>query len=204
MINAGHLDSPWQEQQAILRYPLPTIGIAAIMVGLATAGLASSLPAFSPVFNTPLFSFFSEINQMVGLIVSLYAAYRWHPTVGMDGILLFFVANVPYIYMNFPDNLPELMNLAFVALVALMGIWLIAELRRAVELAQQREQELKAVAVLNTKVLNQRIQFLEDSNQKSEQIDCLQRAISIAGGGNTPLEVAREFLHLVHEETMAG
>jgi transcriptional regulator with GAF, ATPase, and Fis domain len=118
----------------------------------------------------------------------------------MGAILLFLAAHLPYFYWQFPEDLSELLRILFLTLVTLVGIRLIAELRRAVKLVEQREREIAAHAQLNLRMLNERVELLEEATRRGERLQHLYRMIAMASRARSPLDMARDFLHLVQEE----
>ncbi|MBU2008682.1 MAG: hypothetical protein KJ624_02325 [Chloroflexi bacterium] len=158
-------DSLKESGRLVLAHPFHAFALALAVLVLAAGDLVEVIPFFAPLVTSSFFPFWHEVHDLLALGLVLYLAYRLPyklaPTLGIAGLVLFLADHGPYFFMMFPKELPEMFRLLLTGFIALLGIFMIAERRRALELAERREQEIKATAQLNLKVLNERIQLLE-------------------------------------------
>lgn len=108
----------------INRYAIATIFL--VMTLLAMGDILEIIPYFAPVVANPLFPFFHEIHDLLALIVALYAAHKLSPAIGWGAVAWFMVINIPYFYIMFPKELPELTRLVVLSVVAGFGVHIIA------------------------------------------------------------------------------
>lgn len=107
-------------------------GIFFAMTLLALGDTLELIPYFAPIVASPLFLFFHEIHDLLALSVALYAAYKLSPVLGWWAVAWFMAVHIPYAYLMFPKELPELTRLVAVGVVASFGIRLIAIRNRLV------------------------------------------------------------------------
>ena len=84
------------------------------------------IPFFAPIVASPLFPFFNESHDLLALIVALYAAHKFSPVIGWWGLAWFGVIHIPYAYVVFPNELPEMVRLVVLIASAIFGIRIIA------------------------------------------------------------------------------
>jgi len=100
-------------------------GIFFAMTLIAMGDIFEIIPYFAPIVANPLFPIFHEIHDLLALAVALYVAHKLSPVIGWAAIAWFLVIHIPYAYMVFPKELPELTRLAAVSAVAGFGIRII-------------------------------------------------------------------------------
>lgn len=97
-----------------------------VMTLLAMGDILEIIPYFAPVVANPLFLYFHESHDLLALMVAFYAAHKYSPAVGWGGVAWFVVIHIPYAYMAFPNELPELVRLAILIVSAIFGFRIIA------------------------------------------------------------------------------
>ncbi|MBI5352716.1 MAG: hypothetical protein HZB50_08785, partial [Chloroflexi bacterium] len=112
------------------RYTIPTIFLALTLFALVD--MLEVIPYFAPVVDSPLFPFLHESHDLFSLILTLFSAYKLSPTIGWWAISWFIVIHIPYVYIVFPKELPELLRLVVLSAVAGFGIHNIAIRNRLV------------------------------------------------------------------------
>ncbi len=115
-----------QNQRITTHNPYAVTAIFLVMTLLAMGDMLEIIPYFAPVVANPLFLFFHEIHDLLALIVALYAAHKLSPAIGWGAIAWFMVIHIPYFYMTFPNELPELTRLVVLSVVAGFGVHIIA------------------------------------------------------------------------------
>ena len=121
--------------------------IAAIFLALTLLALGDMLeiiPYFASFVANPLFPFFHETHDLLALTVALYAAHKLSPTVGWWGIGWFLVMHIPYAYIVFPNELPELTRLVVLSAVGSFGVYIIAIRNRLVTQLDKLARDLDA------------------------------------------------------------
>ena len=96
-----------------------------ILTILAAGDLLKVLPYFSALVAQPFFPFFHETHDLLALTVVLYAAHKLSPAIGYRALLWFSILHIPYIYMVFPRELPELVRLGAMIVVGALGVHII-------------------------------------------------------------------------------
>ena len=105
---------------------LAFVTIFLVLTLLALGDMLEIIPYFAPVVANPLFPYFHEIHDLLALIVALYAAHKLSPAIGRWAIAWFIIIHIPYAYIVFPMELPELTRLVMMGVVAFFGIRVIA------------------------------------------------------------------------------
>lgn len=120
-----------RENEHSVRANYLIIGFAfLILTVLAGGDLLEVIPRFSTLVAHPLFPFYHEAHDLLALIVVLYAAHKISPAIGFRAILWFLALHIPYAYLVFPDQLPEMVRLGVMIIAGLLGIRIIAEQSR--------------------------------------------------------------------------
>ncbi|MEK7326102.1 MAG: hypothetical protein AAB217_12675, partial [Chloroflexota bacterium] len=83
-----------------------------LMTALASGDLLEVAPHFAALVRHPLFPFYHEAHDLLALIVALYAAHRLGPTIGRWAVAWFLALHLPYFYLTFSTQLPELARFA--------------------------------------------------------------------------------------------
>lgn len=145
----------------------PRHHFAAAIVFLAVTVLAASeflevIPQFAPVVASPWFPFFHESHDLLSLMVVLYAAHKLSPAVAMWAVAWFLALHIPYAWLQFPEELPELARLALLAVAALFGVRIITQRRQAKEQAVEagrRQREVMATLLELTQVVGSSLEI---------------------------------------------
>ncbi len=149
---------PHESTPATRLHPYAVIIVFLILTALATGDLLEIIPYFAPLVASPLFPFYHETHDLLALMVALYAAHKLSPAVGWRAVAWFVAVHVPYAYLVFAKELPELVRLTVLVAAALFGIYIIAvrndleaRLReRAADLEAQRAAERHRADQLRT------------------------------------------------------
>ena len=67
----------------------------------------------------------------------------------------------------------------------------------------QKEREVKAHAEFHLKILNERVQLIEEARRREESLSRLVRMIALASHYQSPLDMAQTLLRLIQQETKA-
>ena len=102
------------------------IAIFLVMTLLAMGDILEIIPYFAPIVANPLFPYFHEIHDLLALLVALYAAHKLSPIAGWWAVAWFFFLHIPYAYIVFSSESPELMRLIIMIIVTLFGVRIIA------------------------------------------------------------------------------
>lgn len=192
-------DSLRQGARFFRAHPYLVLGLALGMIGMASARNLETIPRFAEASKSPFFQLFDTVVDLVALGLSLYAAYRWLPVLGVGAILLFLLVQVPHMASEATRDLPDMLRVLSAAGVSIVGVRLIAGMRRAMEVAQRQQREIAASAELTARALNERIHLLERSAQQEQRMASLCQMIAAVSWAKSPLGMAREFLGLVTE-----
>ncbi|MBI4180885.1 MAG: PAS domain S-box protein [Chloroflexi bacterium] len=109
------------------------------VIALSLGDNMEIIPIFSPLLASPFFPFFHEIHDLLALVVTLYAAYKYQARLGVAAVLVYLAAHIPYVSLQFHKEAPETLRILFGAFVAFFGIWLIDRLHKSEELVRQTE-----------------------------------------------------------------
>lgn len=184
---------------ALSRHPIQAACLGLAMAGLASVNLVAATALFGPMADSPYIQFLLQTNELLALALAIYAAYKWDTSLGMGAILLFLALMAPSFAVQFLANFPRLFHLQLVALITLFGIWLIAELRRALEVAQRREREISAMAGLNAQVFNERARLMEEAGNGRAQLARLLQGLSLSSPSGASTQVGATLLHLIQD-----
>jgi len=129
----------------------PTRGVAIAAVFLAITVLSSGdlieiIPVFAPFVAGPLFPFVHETHDILAAMLALYVAHKLTPAVGTMAMLWLFALHLPYAYLRFPAELPELVRIALTGAAAFLGIYIISLRKRAEERLRLQATALDAAA----------------------------------------------------------
>lgn len=106
------------------RYYIIAIFLAVTL--FATADILEIIPFFGSFVAGPFYPFFHESHDLLALILALYAAHKFSPTVGWGCLGWFVVLHLPYTLVVFPSALHELVRLALLIVAGVLGIRIIA------------------------------------------------------------------------------
>lgn len=87
------------------------IAIFLVLALLAMGDILEIIPYFAPIVANPLFPYFHEIHDLLALMVALYAAHKLSPAAGWWAVAWFFFLHIPYAYIVFSRESPELIRL---------------------------------------------------------------------------------------------
>lgn len=127
----------------VLAHPLRALALALGMIVLSCGDLMEIIPFFAPLVASPLFPFFHETHDILAVAVALYAAYKWHPAFGRIAIIIFLAAHVPYVFLKFSRDLPEVIRILFASFIGLFGVQLIAQLAESQAKARKHAAQLE-------------------------------------------------------------
>ena len=127
------------------RYATAAIFLALTL--LALGDMLEIIPYFAYITTNPLFPFFHETHDLLALTVALYAAHKLSPAIGWWGIGWFLVIHIPYAYIVFPKELPELTRLIVLSAVGSFGVYIIAARNRLVAQLDKLARDLDAQRV---------------------------------------------------------
>lgn len=121
-----------KNQRITQHNPYAVTAIFLVLTVLGMGDLFEIIPYFAPVVSSPFFPYFHETHGLLSLIVALYAAYRLSPAIGSWLMAWFIVLHIPYAYVTFPKELPELARLILLSAVAGFSIYSIEMRNRLV------------------------------------------------------------------------
>lgn len=199
MVKFSLTNSLRQGRLALSRHPIQAVCLGLAMAGLASVNLFAAAPLFGRMADSPYIQFLLQTNELLALALAIYAAYKWDTSLGMGAILLFLAMLAPSFAAQFVADFPRLFHLQLVALITLFGIWLIAELRRALEVAQRREREISAMAGLNARVFNERARLMEEASKGRTQLAQLLQGLSLSSPSGAPSQIGATLLRLVQD-----
>lgn len=113
------LPDSWRRRSAVA-------AVLLVVTMLSAGDLVEVIPHFADFVASPLFPFFHETHDLLALIVALYAAHKLKPAVGVWAVTWFLALHVPYTYLTFPHEMPEIVRLALFGFAAFVGIRIIA------------------------------------------------------------------------------
>lgn len=105
--------------------PLFVIIVFLSMAILASGDLVEIIPVFSGMLAHPVFPYFHETHDLFALMIALYTAHKLSPLLGRWAVVWFLALHVPYFYLTFPNQLPELLRLLVLSTAAFLGTQII-------------------------------------------------------------------------------
>ena len=122
------------------------IGALGILLGVLVLSLPDNMeiiPIFAPLVASPFFPFIHETHDLLAIGVGLYAAYKYGTRIGVAAILVYIVAHIPYIIMQFLESAPEIVSILVIGLITISGVKLIDRLHRNEERLHTTEMQAR-------------------------------------------------------------
>ena len=113
---------------------------------LSSGDLIEIIPVFAPFVAGPLFPFVHETHDILAAMLALYVAHKLTPAVGTRATVWFLALHLPYAYLRFPAELPELVRIALTGAAAFLGIYIIWLRKRAEDRLRLQATALDAAA----------------------------------------------------------
>lgn len=111
---------------AIFAYPRLTAGMLLAVTVFSFADLVEVIPSLAPVTHHPWFPFIHETHIVLSMILLLYIGHRVEPVLGLLGVGWLFVIFVPYMVLNYREDLPEIVQLLAMMSAMTFAIYLSA------------------------------------------------------------------------------
>lgn len=100
--------------------------LLAAIVFFSSSYTVEMIPNFSAV-ESPLFQLFHGSSDLIALGIILFTAHRLGTRTGITGAVVYLALHLPYSFLQFPNDMPELLRILFTILVTFVGIWLIKQ-----------------------------------------------------------------------------
>lgn len=116
------------------------------MTVLSSGDLIEIIPVFAPFVAGPLFPFVHETHDILAAMLALYVGHKFTPALGTRVMVYFLVLHLPYAYLTFPAELPELVRIAVTGAAAFLGIYIVWLRKRAEDRLRLQATALDAAA----------------------------------------------------------